>query len=383
MRLSTIVNKNVLSPHGFDRYEALADEFEDLTSYEIIDGSQQSLDSISDDIANAKSRFDVQFFSFEGDTAGWQLAEAMMTAAGNGAHGRALIDSFVLHNNGDKYLWVPRRDRSLSEELASKRDETRKMFKTLHDEGVDVRIQGPTPLGRLNNQRLGANHTKLVLIDSDIFGEQRAYVGGFQPTSHNASWHDMMVRITSKAIAGHPIDALQSHFDGIWGSKPYQKAYASRGTYDFGGGLIIFDTPGIDYIIPFARQLIRRASEEVIIETPYLYGRGIWKDLIRSRAQTSLIAPLHNHHRFGVPSERKLAWAVRRGIKVYRFAENEGMTHERALLADEWSLVGSNAFNGLTAGRLGEIALATPHKGLAKQLKNHLQTDISRSVEQQ
>jgi phosphatidylserine/phosphatidylglycerophosphate/cardiolipin synthase-like enzyme len=254
------------------------------------------------------------------------------------------------------------------------------MFTELAVEGVDVRIQGPTFRSWLAQQRLGRNHTKLVLVDTNQLGKQRAYIGGVQPTQHNAMWHDMMVRITSDQIAGHPIDVLQSHFDSIWGSKPNQDAYASRGTYDFGGGFIMFDAPGVDEIMPLARNLIRRAEHEVIIESPYLQGRGLWRDLAESDAETSVIVPLHNHHSFGTPSERRLNWAVGHGLNVYRFAANAGMVHGRALLADRWSLVGSNAFNGITAGRLGEIALVTPHPGLASQLHDHLQRDIKKSL---
>jgi len=63
------------------------------------------------------------------------------------------------------------------------------MTRALRNEGVKIRYTngyGATP-----RRLLSRNHKKLIVID-----DRAAYVGGINFSEHNASWHDMMIRLT-------------------------------------------------------------------------------------------------------------------------------------------------------------------------------------------
>jgi phosphatidylserine/phosphatidylglycerophosphate/cardiolipin synthase-like enzyme len=344
-----------------------------LTEYELFAGGASSLEAMNEAIAGTEDHFDAQFFSFEADEVGLKTADAMMTAAGNSKRGRVLIDSFILYNHDDLYLHLPWRDKDTRDRLAEKSEATRGMIRDMRTEGLDVRVDTP---GLPGPARLGRNHGKLVLVDSGIEQFQNAWLGGAQPTRHNASWHDLMVRITSQASVGHPINSLQSTFDQTWGG------WTARGIYPYAGGLVAADAPGVGAILPLALNLIAKAEESVVLESPYIHGRRIWKALaqVASRdVDVSVIVPLNNHKKFATPSERTLDRATNNGISVHRFAENDGMTHARGLRADNWGMVGSYPFNQLISGRLGELAIATPDPRFVEQLDNFFQADIGKS----
>ncbi|HUC20031.1 MAG TPA: phospholipase D-like domain-containing protein, partial [Candidatus Polarisedimenticolaceae bacterium] len=239
----------------------------------------------------------------------------------------------------------------------------------MRGEGVQVRVESPSPLNLM--RRLVWNHRKMVLVDPDIMALQRAFIGGVQPTAHNAGWHDFAVE-----MSGDMMNCLAGEFNSTWDK------WGTRGVSAYSGGLVVADVPGHGILYPLTLRLIRRAARQVIIESPYLQGRHLWRELARAALRdvdVSVIVPLNNHKQFGTPVGRVLDWAVHNGINVHRFTGTGGMTHARALLADDWVLFGSFPFNLLTAGRMGEIAIATPSASLVGQLRSFLADDITSS----
>lgn len=344
-----------------------------LAEYELFAGGESSLQAMNKAIAGTEDHFDVQFFSFEADEVGLETARAMMAAAGNGKRGRVLIDGFMLFNQEDRYLYLPWRDKETHTRLFDKLQAAKAMVKEMRGEGLDVQIGTP---GLPGPARLGRNHAKLVLVDEDIETVQNAWMGGVNPTQHNAAWHDLMVKITSQASIGHPMRSLQSTFDRTWGG------WASRGIYPYAGGLVAADAPGVGAILPLALKLIARANESLVLESPYIYGRRIWKELGQAASRdvdVSVIVPLNNHKRFGTPSERALDGAVDNGINIYQFTANDGMTHVRGLKADNWGMVGSYPFNHLISARLAELAMATPDPSFVEKLDDFFAADIAKS----
>ncbi|HEX5796982.1 MAG TPA: phosphatidylserine/phosphatidylglycerophosphate/cardiolipin synthase family protein [Candidatus Saccharimonadales bacterium] len=355
------------------RCERFHEESPGLAEYELFSGGESSLKAMNAAIAETQDHFDAQFFSFEADEVGLETAEAMMTAAGNGKRGRVLIDSFILYNQDDRYLYLPWRDRETRTRLFDKFTATKNMIRNMRGEGLDVKVGTP---GLPGPARLGRNHGKLVLVDEGIEPVQSAWLGGVNPTEPNASWHDLMVKITSQTIAGHPIRSLQSTFDQTW------KGWTSRGIYLYAGGLVAADAPGVGAIFPLALRLIERANESVVLESPYLHGRHIWRALARAASrdvEASVIVPLNNHKRFGTPNEKVLERATNDGINVYRYAANNGMTHARGLRADNWAMVGSYPFNHLISARLAELAMATPDPFFVESLDDFFANDIEKS----
>ncbi|HEX5455781.1 MAG TPA: hypothetical protein VFW77_00245, partial [Candidatus Saccharimonadales bacterium] len=177
---------------GLLRCEQFHEQEPGLAEYELFAGGASSLKAMNTAIDGTQDHFDAQFFSFEADEVGLETAEAMMTAAGNGKKGRVLIDSFVLYNQGDQYLYLPWRDRETRITLLEKVQATKNMVRDMKREGLDVKIGTPSIPGPA---RLGRNHGKLVLVDEGIEEVQNAWAGGVNPTRHNASWHDLMVKI--------------------------------------------------------------------------------------------------------------------------------------------------------------------------------------------
>jgi len=59
-----------------------------------------------------------------------------------------------------------------------------------------------------------------------------------------------------------------------------------------------------------------------------------------------------------------------------------GMTHAKALLVDDVGIFGSNTFNGLLAGRMGEIRIATDNHSFVSHLEEFLSNDMADSLRQ-
>jgi cardiolipin synthase len=340
-------------------------------SYKLLPCAELFMTDLLHEIGQARSSVDVQFFTYEGDRVGRPLAPSLITAAACGLKSRLIIDEFMNMQLNDHRIHVFCRDRQLQSSVRAEWRATHRLFDELSSMGVEVQLVNP--LGFMRRRKNYRDHRKLVVIDGpDPRGI--AYTGGFNPTEHNAKWNDFMVRMT-----GDMVPILQHDFDESWhGHKP-------RGIRPFSDGFVLADAVGRPSVIyPVVLQLIRHAKRRVLMEGAYLRGSAITDCLVEAagRVQVDIIVPLNYNKKGHVPPKEFFERMERAGARMYRFKGTGGMTHAKAMLADDVGVFGSHNFNEKMSGKMGEVSIATDNPSLVSQLEAFINRDIKNSIKQ-
>jgi len=342
------------------------------TLYKLLPDSYVFLDDLEKEIKKAKSSVDLQFLTFEADKIGNRVAEFLFKAKLRGVRVRFTIDHFIDLFHNDYFIHRPRLNRVLQRIITGEWNNTKKLLSLMEKRGIEVKRT--RPLGFLRRRAFNRNHKKLVIIDSNDPKLAKAYIGGCNLSEHNASWNDFMVK-----MQGDMLPILQNDFNATWKDKDV------KGRIEYSDGVVLTDSPGGSHeIMPFVIDLINNSKKSITIESPYLRGKNIWESLIeasRHGVSVQIIIPLHNNHkRLGAPPGRSIKKLIKNGVKVYRFKENKGMTHAKALLVDDVVMFGSSNLSESLAKRLCEINIATHNRSMLKQMEKKLSQDIKVSV---
>lgn len=341
------------------------------TLYKLFPDTYAFLDHLEREIEKAKSRIDLQFFTFEADAVGKRVADLLFKAKLRGIQIRFIIDHFIDLFHNDYLIHRPRLNRGLQKSITSEWKNTKTLLLLMAERGIE--IKRTNPLGFLRRRAFHRNHKKIVTIDSDIPDKSIAYVGGSNLSEHNAAWNDFMVE-----MRGDMVPVLQNDFNATWEDKN------TNGRTEYSDGIVLIDSPNGDHeIMPYVINLIDNAKKRVVIESPYLRGKNIWKSLVIASSRgvnIRIIVPLRNNRRSVGPTEKSLIKLLKSGVKVYRFKENKGMTHAKALLVDDVVMFGSSNLNEFMAKRLCEINIATYNKDMVKQMQDKLEADIKMST---
>lgn len=342
------------------------------SSYELLQNAEMFLVSLEEEIKRAKSSIDLQFFTFEADTIGKRVARALFKAKQRGIRIRFILDYFIDLAHNDHNIHRPRLNRKLHRSIVNEWKETKKLLAEMKEKGIE--IKRTNPLGFFLRMALWRNHKKIIIIDNGISSKSAAYIGGINLCEHNVSWNDFMVRMT-----GDVIPIIQEDFNMTWEDRNKGRMV------EYSDGIVLTDSRKMPKIMPYVKSLIDNSQELVIMESPYLYGKGIKQCLIdaaRRNVDVSIIVPLHNNKRFFAPRGRFLKHLIRGGVHVYQFKENGGMTHAKALLIDNKVVFGSSNFNEFLSGRICEINIATKNEDMVKQLREKLGSDMQVSKKQ-
>jgi cardiolipin synthase len=283
--------------------------------------------SLARDIRAADKNVFVETFSFEGDRAGRLLADVMIESSARDK--RILADSFSTLVLSDKCLYVPGNwfDKQLALELKATTD----LHASLRAKGVT--IKHGNPFGLSPRRWLTRNHKKLIIIDDRV-----AYIGGINFSEHNASWHDMMLRIEDADVARF----FRNDFLGCWNGKSLassrQFAGAEMHTLDGRSNRAVFRK---------VLDLVAAAQSSIFIASPYIsfpfYDH--LRDASRRNVAVTILTPQTNNWRYFTDYAK---WeSARCGITLRLYTK--GMSHLKAMLVDDQFLVvGSSNFDFLS-----------------------------------
>jgi len=294
---------------------------------ELLVGSKNFWTSLDNDIRQAQDSVLVQTLSFEGDSTGMGLSEAMRQSQAGDR--RIIVDCFTKHFISDRSVHSRKnkRDPGHRREVLA----TGEMIEQNRALGVDVRFVNP--FGFLFHKIPVRNHKKMIVVDYRL-----TYVGGINFSDHNFQWHDMMLRIEDEDVAAF----MRKDFELTWGGEDRFAA----GHFE---GLDLYLVDGHSNEATFERlfQLIDEAQTSIFIESPYLsfpFYRYLRNAVDRGVEVTVLTPDLNNRKSV----QRYTEWeAARSGIDL-RFYVPE-MTHLKAMLVDESVLVmGSSNFDYLS-----------------------------------
>lgn len=317
--------------------------------------------SLARDLRAAERSAFVQTFSFEGDRIGGLLADAMIQSRARDK--RILADSFSKIVLSDKCLFAPRN--WFDKELAREIEATRELYGRLRANQVNIKhgnAFGPSP-----RRVLTRNHKKLILID-----DATVYIGGINFSEHNASWHDMMLRIEDVQVS----QFFRRDFLGCWEGN----SIARSRRFD---GVEMHTLDGRSNRAVFAHVLrrIEGAQRSIFIASPYISFP--FYDYLREASRRgvfiTMLAPQVNNWRYFTDYAK---WeAARCGLNLRLYTQS--MSHLKAMLIDdEFLIAGSSNFDVLSYSIYEEIvAIINDRDVIAKFREQVMNPDLRDSVQ--
>lgn len=329
-------------------------------STQILVDSPEFWSRLQEDIAAAKDHIYLQTLSFEGDSVGQALSDAVI--ASSATDKRFVSDEFYTkHRINDLYLRNPKHWRNKA--VRAERDATLQMIERLEAAGVRVKLSNPS--GFLHMLSFSRNHKKIIVIDNRI-----SYLGGINFCEHNFAWHDMMVRFDDPEVA----QFLKDDFLATWDGKHLNTAASFKNTE-----VIRFDGWNNEVGCNTLFERIASAKKQLTVVSPYI-TYPFWDALERARAngaEVTLITPEQNNWK---ALHEYILWECgRRGIAVQLYPER--MMHLKAILIDDdYLLVGSSNFDFLSASVLQEIVAGTSDPAAIADFRRRvLEEDLSKT----
>lgn len=291
---------------------------------EILVDSKDFWERFRGDIAAARKNIYIQTLSFEGDSAGWALAQSLM--ASSALDKKIIVDYYTQYVLSDKFLYSPKH--LFDTALRREKKETAKMIRELENSGTQVRFV--SPVGALLVKFPSRNHKKILIVDDNI-----SYIGGINFSDHNFAWHDLMIRIENEGVA----DFLKKDFLTSWEGNGFS-GYAK---FD---GLELHSCNGRnnESIFKPILALMDSAGETIYVQSPYLsfpFSDRL-RDAVRRGVVVTVVTPENNNKK---QLQGYIRWkAVRSGFDLRLYPVR--MTHLKAMLIDgKYLIVGSSNFD--------------------------------------
>jgi len=305
------------------------------------------------DIKSAGRYIYLEVYRFRNDPIGIRVRDNLIAKCREGVQVKLLIDSWGAASN-----------------MA--------FFKDLTDLGGEVKFFKKIHMSwdafTKNHRR---DHRKILVIDDDI-----TWIGSANVAGYALNWRESVFRIKGE-IASLFKDIVLDNIR-IYNKYFYDKlAYTRKIGYD--KFQIIRDVPSIT-LQPIQRkflELIRKAKEEIFIETPYfLPGNNLRKALADAAARgvkVNVIIPKKSDvHILDVLSGRYLGHLATANVNIYYYLPQS--LHSKIFLVDrKYFMVGSANFDYRSFRYQHEICLFGEHRPLNRQLLHHFQESIRNS----
>ncbi|MEM6681609.1 MAG: phosphatidylserine/phosphatidylglycerophosphate/cardiolipin synthase family protein [Pseudomonadota bacterium] len=321
---------------------------------DILVGSERFWARLKQDIADARQSVRIQAMTFEADSVGLDVYDALAQSPAPAKH--LCVDHFSNFVISDSFIHGPRRlfDRGFCREV----QRTKQIFRDASKRGIDLTFTNP--LGPLFYKYPHRNHKKLMLIDNDV-----AYIGGINFSEHNFEWHDMMLRIECPDVAGF----LQSDFDQtVSGQNQSRKmCFGDMDLYCLNGA-------ASHALYEDIFSVIRAATKSIQIVSPYITAPFL--DVIGQQAlagvSVKIISPAANNK-----SLLKHYLQHQRAKYPFEILMYEGaMSHLKAILVDDDILMlGSTNFDFASYFLEQEYCAVIRHADTVAQFKTKVLND--------
>ncbi len=246
-------------------------------------------------------------------------------------------------------------------------------FEPVPDIGRYLRDGSAVKVRRTLNPWLVADHTKLIVVDDRV-----ALLGGMNiGREYYSEWHDLMVR-----VEGPVVKTMAEDFErtwrraGSWGDFAWVLPERRMPEVDWpssAGRVRVLRTDAAHGTVDIFKAhvaAIRASRKRVWIETPYFgsdeivraataaAGRGVDVRVVLPGRNDSAV--MHSNHQ---ATARELIDA---GARVYRYP---GMTHLKAMLCDDWVLLGSANLDTLSMRINRELNIAFREPRAVRQVR--------------
>jgi len=314
---------------------------------QFFDSSSDYYNAVINDIAGASRYVFIETYKFAPFGIGLLMRDALTTAAKKGIEVKLLIDSWGGSNIPDDFF----------DDLLAFGGEVRYFQKIRIN--IDIFTRG--------HRR---NHRKLIIVDDTI-----SYIGSSNITDYNLNWRESVLRIEGNIAMTFKKVFYQD-------LKIYNKFIRYRSLYtrilrhdDFE---ILRDVPSISRqkIKNRFQHLIKHATSEIIIETPYfLPGYLLRKTLVDAAnrgVSVKVIIPKHSDVRLvNILHGRYLNMLHNNNISLLYFTRHN--LHAKLLLIDGKTFaIGSPNFDYRSFRYMHEIVLLGQQTEVIDLLKNHV-----------
>ncbi|MCM2324871.1 MAG: phospholipase D-like domain-containing protein [Candidatus Woesearchaeota archaeon] len=330
-----------------------------MNDYSLLVNSQDFFSRLKSRLRLSKNEILMQFLTFEADSPGIELAEILIKKAKEGVNVKILIDKFNDYMINDNFILSPK---SIFKGYYKEYFETQRLFKRLMDSGIELKRTGNTVI-----PVLFSNHKKIIIIDD------YAYLGGFNISEHNFSWHDFMFEIRGDIVA-----AIRKDFVMTWNGK--EKTYSLTRGMD----TLLSDIPKKSSMIyNLLVDSITKAKKQIFIESPYFSGRKLIRLLklkAAGGAKVILIMPYNNNRLYYRPLTRYYSRYMK-NIELRFYRCSEGMTHAKIILVDDTLFFGSSNLAEQSSLLCKEIMIMTRNRSAVSQArKKIIEQDIADSI---
>jgi cardiolipin synthase len=223
------------------------------------------------------------------------------------------------------------------------------------------------------------NHRKILLIDDDI-----SWIGSSNLTGYNINWRESMLRIKSNDLTFSLTKLFMQDFR-IYNKYIFNKAYNTR-MIKVGNFQIHRDAPSIAIkrINQKFIQMIKRAKNEVLIETPYFLPgfllRKAMIDAAKRGVNVTVILPNHSDvNLVDILRNKYLGPLHKNGINFMFYKPNN--LHAKLMLIDNNIFaIGSSNFDYRSFRYMYEILLVGENQDIISQISEHIKKTIKDSV---
>lgn len=345
---------------GTDAFEKLLDQkhfpaAESGTIRLLVDGSQ-FFPELDRSIAAARHSIDCQVYIFDNDDIGVRYADLLRRRS-------AEVKVHVLFDDFGSYGSYSAAPKTLGPHG----------FVPPSDMHVYLRDHSDVRARRTLNPWLVADHTKLL-----VFDQSSAFLGGMNiGREYYSEWHDMMIRID-----GPVVRTLSREFSRAWRKAGpmgdlalLRKPAVLRHPLPVRDGIALrvlrTDPAEGRYEILDAMLLaIRGARRRVWIENPYFANDDVAKAVeaaARRGVDVRVIIPIAGYSPMMDASNLATAHGIiLAGGKIFRYPK---MTHLKAMICDDWAIVGSANLDTLSMRINRELNLAFLHSPSVMELE--------------
>ena len=317
-----------------------------MQPYKLYDDPLHIYGAMLEDIAKARSYVYIETYKFRNDSIGDRFRELLIKKAKEGVQINLLIDSW------GSYV-------------------SREYFSELIKSGGKVRfftkVKFFIDFFTKNHRR---NHRKFMLIDDSI-----TYIGSVNITDYNIRWRELVLRLEGSIAL-----AFKRVFNLDW--RIYNTYLFEKNTYirliRHGDFEIVRDVPSIakKRINKRFIRLIKNASREVYIETPYfLPGYFLRRAMIEAcerNVKVTVLIPRHSDVRLvDILRNKYLGPLYESGVRFLYYMPTN--LHGKALLVDNQVFsIGSPNFDYRSFRYMHEIVLIGKEESIVTQLREHI-----------
>lgn len=325
-------------------------------SYTLYDDPFRYYFAMLDDIEKAASYIIIEVYRFNIDDVGRRFRDALLRKAREGVRVVLLLDSWGSSNSGG-------------------------FFNELMAAGAQIRffekIRVSIDFFTKGHRR---NHRKIFIIDGEI-----CYMGSANISGYSLTWREMVLRIQNSSL----VALFEKTFDESWKQHNLydHKKWSLKPILRLDDFEIVRDRPSIyrQQIKKKFEDLIRGATEQIVIETPYfLPGFKLRKELMdaamKRGVDVKVIMPQNSDVRLvDLLRSKYLGQMHKSGVQFFFY--QPGNLHAKCMMIDgRIFAIGSTNFDYRSFRYMHEIVLIGLEESITMQLSTHVQVSLREST---